>query len=161
MVGLPGRRAKPAVERAVFLAVIQGAKLRVRYWSVHSGTAKWRWLAPHAFGHDGYRWHVRAWCFENADFRDFVLGRMEKVDWPEPAEGNLPEDTRWLTWETLTLTPHRALSPNQRRALEMDYQMRQGKLTLKVREAMADYLRAHLRLPVAGQGSAPFFEVAE
>jgi hypothetical protein len=178
VVALPERRAKPEVERAVCLAVMHGlergtpaeasatgAKLRVRYWSVHSGTAKWRWIAPHAFGHDGYRWHVRAWCFENADYRDFVLGRMEKVGWPEPLsdeDGAMPKDAAWERWVTLIVRPNRSLSEIQQKAVAMDFQMRGGKLKLRVREAMADYVRTHLRVPLS-DGAEPggLFEVAK
>ena len=133
----------------------------MHYWSVNSGTAKWRWLAPHAFGHDGYRWHVRAWCFENEDYRDFVLGRMEKVDWPKALEETLPRDAAWHTWEQIIVRPHRSLNANQQRAVALDYRMRQGKLKLRVRRAMADYLRAHLRLPIDGEALNSHFEIVE
>ena len=76
------READAEVQRRVFLAINQGRMLRVKYWSVHSARGAQREIAPHALGHDGYRWHVRAWCCENGDFRDFVLSRIEAAEWP-------------------------------------------------------------------------------
>jgi len=58
------------------------------------------WLRPHALGHNGARWHVRAWCEKNGDFRDFTLSRIAEVEWSrESAE--LPEpDKDWEQWVT-------------------------------------------------------------
>ena len=35
----------------------------------------WRWITPHAFGNDGLRWHVRAYCHIDKKFKDFLLSR--------------------------------------------------------------------------------------
>ncbi|MBK1830614.1 WYL domain-containing protein [Verrucomicrobiaceae bacterium R5-34] len=146
-VDLPQRKGKDLVERALLMAVAEGLKLRVRYWSVNSGKASWRYLAPHAFGHDGYRWHVRAWCYEREAYLDFVLGRMEKTDWPEPHDSVLPEDQGWQETVTVKLKPNSALNDPAKRAIEMDYGIRKnGQLTIKVRQAMERYLLEHLRI---------------
>jgi predicted DNA-binding transcriptional regulator YafY len=39
----------------------------------------WRRITPHAFGHDGLRWHVRAYCHIDSKFKDFILSRTFKV----------------------------------------------------------------------------------
>ena len=147
-VVLPRRAAPAAVVRAVFLAVLHGLRLRVRYQSLSGKAITWRWLRPHAFGHDGYRWHVRAWSEESELFLDFVLGRIVEVEWPEQAV-DLPEpDADWDTWEELVLQPCTGLSPEQRAAVLSDYAMSDGRLVLRVRRAMVDYTLAHLRLPL-------------
>ena len=149
-VVLPVRNAAEGVQRAVFLAVLHGLRLEIQYASVSSGTDGKRSILPHAFGHDGYRWHVRAWCEKNGEFRDFVLSRMKsaKVDFkadPVP----LPEvDVEWETWETLTLVPGDELTEEQQAAVDRDFGMRGGKLSIKVRRAMRDYTLDHLRLPL-------------
>ncbi|MGK4383375.1 hypothetical protein [Citrobacter youngae] len=38
-----------------------------------------RMLYPTAFAHDGHRWHIRAYCFKSAMFKDFVLGRFFNI----------------------------------------------------------------------------------
>lgn len=151
----PARRASEPVERRVFLSVVGGRRLGIRYWSVSSGRATQREIAPHALGHDGYRWHVRAWCFENGGYRDFVLSRIERAEWPGEVFTPVAKDEDWERNETVVLRPHSDLDETQRKAIERDYEMRGGKLTLTVRAAMKGYLLAHLRVAVTGPGETP------
>ncbi len=149
------RRASPEVERRVFLAMEQGRRLKVRYASLNSSRAEWREIAPHALGHDGYRWHVRAWCFRNGDFRDFAPSRMEAAEWPgEEFEPPIADDA-WERIETLILVPHEGLTGEQRRAIELDYGMKKGRLVVKVRAAMREYFLAHCRIPVVDEEGRP------
>jgi hypothetical protein len=154
---LPRRRADTSVERLLFLAIYQGLSIRGRYLSVGSGRARWRLLAPHAVAHDGWRWHVRAWCFEREDYRDFVIGRFESVAWPvrlqEHTQIELPADSDWETFVTVKVKPNEALEPSARRALRMDYGL-EGKqvLEMRTRKAMLRYLLEALRLPMPGAG---------
>jgi hypothetical protein len=142
------RQASANVERRLFLALDQRRRFKVKYWSVSRGTARKREIAPHALGHDGYRWHARAWCFENQDYRDFVLSRMETADWPG-AEFVPPEpDQAWDTIERIVLRPHASLNKTQKKAIEYDYGMTRSRLEVPVRGAMKEYLLAHLRIPV-------------
>ena len=142
----PVRRAAAEVERRIFLAMDQGKRLRVNYWSVSSGGGNWRELAPRGLGHDGYRWHVRAWCFKNGGFRDFVLSRIEEADWP--AEDFTPPevDGDWESVETIVLRANHHLDEAQRLTIERDYGMVEGKLEIRVRRAMREYVLAHLRV---------------
>ena len=39
----------------------------------------WRRITPHAFGYDGFRWHVRAYCHLDNKFKDFLLPRILEV----------------------------------------------------------------------------------
>lgn len=143
----PTRRAGEAVERRVFLAVDGGLRLRVKYWSVRGSSGAWREIGPRALGHDGYRWHVRAWCFGNGDFRDFVLSRIEEADWPGAAfTPPLPDDA-WERFAVLRLRANRELDEDGRKAIERDYGMVDGKLEIRVRVAMREYFLAHLRVP--------------
>ncbi len=151
-VGLPDRKASPEIARGLSIAALANHEVEVDYLSVTSGKAGWRVIAPHAFGHDGYRWHARAWCAENGDYRDFVISRMKRIKWPRPLSvGDLPPDEDWGTMETIRLKPHRKLSAQARRAIELDYGIpNDGELTLQVRRAMKNYLLAHLRVDQAG-----------
>ena len=160
VVAMPVREPKPVVARRVFLAVKRGQRMRVRYWSVNSGTSKWRWIVPHALAHDGYRWHTRAWCEEREGFRDFVLARMERADWPVFNDDGSPvttplKDAEWEEWVTLVLRPSSALEETKRKAIELDYGMAGGKLRYRVRRAMLRYAADHLRLTLPGMGALP------
>lgn len=144
---VPRRVVKGEVERAVFLAVSGMLKLEVRYFSVNSGTARWREIAPRAFGHDGLRWHARAWDFENERWQDFVLGRMAGVKWPMQCDADLPMDEAWETETTLTLKINPKLDEMQRAGYAMDYGVgRNGVLKVRCREAMRQYVEALLRV---------------
>jgi len=146
---MPVREASAVVERRVFLAVLNGLRARVRYASINSGREEWRWLRPHALGHNGARWHVRAWCETNQDFRDFTLSRIGEVDWSREGAELPHEDRDWEQWVTLRVSPHKGLNAEQRKAVERDYAMRNGTLKLKVRKAMEGYLRDRLGLVMA------------
>lgn len=152
LVELPSRLASARAERLTFLAVLHGLRLKVRYLSRSSpgdGTGEERWVRPHAFGHNGYRWHVRAWCEKRSGFRDFVLSRIVDGEWPmEP--GPLPvEDADWNTWVTLKLKPNGNLSDEQQAVVALDYNMTGGTTEVLVRKAMEVYTRDHLLLPQA------------
>lgn len=143
---LPLRTASDRVARHLFLAIVAGRRLGARYWSVKREKASQRHLRPHAFGHDGYRWHVRAWCEEREDFRDFVMSRFERVDWPGEQVELPRRDVDWETLDEVVVRANRELAPSQRKAIERDYGMQKGKLRMVVRRAMKSYLLAHLRL---------------
>lgn len=154
-VELPPRDASDGTHRAVFYATLHKLRVRIHYLSLSGKKNGWRWIAPHAFGHDGYRWHVRAWCEENKDYRDFVLSRIKSADWPTESASPESKDKDWNTWLRLVLVPNKNLSADQQQALSTDYGMRGGKLILPVRKAMLDYTLAHLRLPASNGRNVP------
>lgn len=84
-----------------------------------------RVIQPHTVVHTGYRWHVRAWCEKNGDFRDFVLSRIS--DTPElvlPAEHGVQDDVAWQTLVTIRLKPDPRLNKAQQALIARDYGMR-------------------------------------
>lgn len=155
----PRRWVLPEVERRVFLAVVQGKQLRVRYHSVKSGRDDWRWIAPCAFGNDGLRWHVRAWYQEGGNHRDFVLGRMSDAGWPEEmdAKEKPPRDEEWEVMEERCYRISDSLSEERQAALRLDYGTGpDGILKITCRRAMAQYMEAMLKVPAKGELPAHF-----
>ncbi len=55
-------------------------------------------------------------------------------------------DRLWNAVVTLRIGPHPALTPAQRRAVELDYGMKKGSLELRVRAALTYYARKRLGL---------------
>lgn len=143
---LPRREADPAVARRMVLAAIEGRTVKVNYHSVASSTARKRSLVPRGFGWDGHRWHTRAWCCENEGWRDFVLGRIEKADWPGEVIVELPEDEEWTRFEVMQLRINPKLKAAAREALRLDYGLAGDLLEIRVRAAMKPYLLAGLFL---------------
>lgn len=150
-VTLPARHVAAGVAQAVVRAILSGKALRIRYASIHSNTFRWRWITPHALGHDGHRWHVRAYCADEGGFRDFVLGRIAETAETGPAAAKIEEDSAWSTEKTLHLKPHPTLGDAQRRALELDFTMKAGRLKITAPPALLLYALAALGLSEDGR----------
>ncbi|MBA4136167.1 MAG: hypothetical protein C0518_02485 [Opitutus sp.] len=152
-ISLPERTADARVTRNLVRATFERDALEIYYFSIHSGTEKWRVIRPHAFAHDGYRWHVRAWCEEDEAYKDFVLGRIAKTR-PGVATKTPPPDEEWTSFVTLRFRAHPNLSPIQREALARDFGMKGGIGKLKVRKALLFYTQVYLGLGDVAQTSA-------
>lgn len=110
------------------------------YVSLSSGVTK-RQLVPHSLANDGRRWHVRAYERDKKHFRDFSCSRFENItliDESPREQESRDADHQWNRWVELELIPHPSLSFP--RAIELDYGMQNGLLTIKVRAALAGYL---------------------
>jgi hypothetical protein len=122
-------------------AILSNKAVSVIYTSLSSGSAS-RELVPHAIVDNGLRWHVRSFDRKSQSFRDFVLTRVSKVTIKEEAIEEFErhiEDHQWTRVMPLDLVPH----PNNVKyptAIELDYGMEKGLITLNVRAAMAGYL---------------------
>ncbi|MBJ7263085.1 MAG: WYL domain-containing protein [Burkholderiaceae bacterium] len=56
-------------------------------------------MEPHSLVQAGRRWHMRGYCLETGDFRDFVLGRIAKLNMlDQAAESTLAEDLSGIPW---------------------------------------------------------------
>jgi len=149
----PRRTGNLAVHRRLSLAACRGESVEVTYWSVLSGSGEKRWISPRGFGFDGLRWHTRAFCHKDERFKDFVVGRMQGLGEAKTCPFAKQVDTDWLETEILRFRPHPDLSESQKTALEMDYGMENGAMSLPVRRAMKIY--ALRRLGFVGEPLEP------
>jgi hypothetical protein len=146
---VPERRIDAFVLRAVVRAMREDAALDVLYQSMSRPQPARRIIEPHALAHDGFRWHARAFDRESGAFRDFVLGRLSK---PKPAgpAGSAPAgDADWQSFVNLVIAPHPGLTAAQARAIAIDYGIRGGSISLRVRRALLFYALRRLGLDVA------------
>ena len=128
---------------AIMRAIKAGKAIKCHYYSISSGKSQ-RELVPHALVNNGQRWHVRAFDRKSKSFRDFVCTRFEKITAIESdvlAGEKRDADKAWNKLVTLVLAAHPKLA--NKTAIEMDYGMQKGRLTLEVREAQAAYLLRH------------------
>lgn len=144
-----------AVPAGVLVCVVQAiqaeASLEVLYQSMSRPEPAWRRISPHGLGHDGSRWHLRAFCHTNKAFRDFVFARVLKV---KPSDCDAPpakEDHAWSSTVRLVLAPNSKLSPSKRRVVELDYAMTNGEAVLETRQAMLYYVLQRLGLSRDGE----------
>jgi hypothetical protein len=145
-VDLPERCIAETIKQPLVRAVLENKPISIYYFSVHSGTEAWRVVQPHAFAHDGYRWHVRAWCVEDRAYKDFVLGRIAKVRSVDAHGPIPPADHDWNTRVVIRFQAHPSLTQVQRVALERDFGMERGVGTLRVRKALLFYTLVYLGL---------------
>jgi hypothetical protein len=134
------KRPMPAPLLALVLSAIRKQRsLRIRYQSMSREEPSVRDISPHALGHDGFRWHVRAYCHKRKDFADFVFGRLLETQQSAAAWVDGALDTQWHTTVWLDLIPHPALSPAQRAAIALDYGMLNGHTRVNTRQALLFY----------------------
>lgn len=139
-VQLPDRAVRPEVVREVIKACRAQKSLRILYASMSNPALHERIISPHTLIYTGFRWHVRAFCHERREFRDFLLSRIDR----EPKVANEPSpdpsrDKQWGEHISLTLVPNILLSEQQKSLVERDYAMPDGRIELRVRSALAHY----------------------
>ena len=130
--------------KAVFKAIRSHQAIRVRYQSLTN--SRWRTIAPHALAFDGFRWHVRAWACDHEDFRDFVLSRIDEVGELSSVHYHSEDDLEWHSHVVLRLCAHPGLDEDQRRAIERDYNMVDGRRDIEARLSMAYYYIRRMNL---------------
>lgn len=145
-VPMPARRLNGDVLAALLRAMRNAHALDVVYQSIGRSAPTTRTLTPLAIAHDGFRWHVRAFCHSHKDFRDFVIARILKVAGVAPAGAKAEEDLEWRNMLKLVLAAHPDLSAAARRAIEFDYGMTKGRVVFECRQALLFYVLRHLKL---------------
>lgn len=148
---VPHRRVDTAVLRAVVGAVRNQASIDVLYQSMNEKRPDpiWRRITPHAFGSDGFRWHVRAYCHLDDRFKDFLLSRCLDTRLTQPSDVPASTDTCWSDFFNVVLSPNPKLGANQRKVIARDYEMEDDRIEIPVRKALLYYFQKRLRLDVA------------
>lgn len=146
IVAVPQRSVPTATMRWILEAIRTGSAIEIDYQSMKKPEAIRRIIAPHALAHNGVRWHARAWCPKNREFRDFVLSRISGTGAQQPCEVSPSADREWFDEIEMIITPNPALSEGARRSLIKEYGMTRGQLRLPTRIALAFYLIQHLNL---------------
>lgn len=142
----PARGVNPVTLRSVVEAIRRSEAIEVKYQSLSRPEPSWRWIAPHAIGFDGFRWHTRAFCLTDETFKDFLLSRMIEIRGSRKNEISDEDDRDWNTEVKLEIGPHPALSETQAKVIALDYGMRGGKAEIKVRRALLYYALRRLGL---------------
>ncbi len=74
----PRREVGAGVLKSVLQTLRENRSVEVYYQSMGSRRTDpiWRRMTPHAFGYDGFRWHVRGYCHIDEKYKDFLLPRI-------------------------------------------------------------------------------------
>jgi predicted DNA-binding transcriptional regulator YafY len=142
----PVRGVAAKTLRTVVAAIRRSEAIEVKYQSLSRPEPRWRWIAPHAIGFDGFRWHTRAYCLTDQSFKDFLLSRIIETRGTKPSEVGPGADADWNEQVTLEIGPHPELSDTQQKVIALDYGMRSGRANIPVRKALLYYALKRLGL---------------
>ena len=156
VIAAPLREVPASLLRPIIRAMAESRRIDVDYVSLNNPDREGRIIVPHTLVWTGYRWHVRAWCEKNLDFRDFVLSRFRgDADLMDKSDHCEADDQAWHTRITLEITPDGRLTPDQQEVIAHDYGMINGQLNLTIRAKLAPYLLQLLNLHVGKQLEDP------
>jgi hypothetical protein len=147
---IPNRRVEPQTLKTLLRAIRGQRSIEIHYQSMNPRRPEpiWRRITPHAFGHDGLRWHVRAFCHMEDKFKDFIISRCRDLRGEGEPGADAAEDTQWRTFINVVLEPNPALTESQRHTIALDYDMPEGRAIVAVRYALLYYFNKRLRLDV-------------
>lgn len=149
--------------RAAVAATRQGRVLKAEYASLSPARVLHQTLEPHSIVCVGQSWHLRAWCDNNREFRDFALSRFRGT--PEvlrqKSRNTVQQDEDWNRRITMVLTPDRRLNADQQDIVATDYGMQDHRLELSTRVALAPYLLSRMGLGLDHQHPDPMTQQLE
>lgn len=138
---VPDRSVRPEVLHPLLKACRERLRLECEYVSLANPVAETRLIAPHTRVYTGMRWHVRAYCEKNRDYRDFMLSRFRgEPDLLGPSQDPRDKDAAWLTEVPIVIEPDPRLKPDQKAIIEQDYGMHDGQLEIPSRGALVQYV---------------------
>ncbi|CAI8987115.1 MULTISPECIES: helix-turn-helix transcriptional regulator [Pseudomonas] len=139
---VPDRSIKAEILRPLLKACREHLRLDIDYVSLNSPEPEGRTIAPHTLVYTGMRWHVRAYCEKNREYRDFVLSRLRGVpDMREDeTENGIDGDEVWNTEVAVIIKPDGRLNKAQQAIIEVDFGMTDGQLVVPSRRALVMYV---------------------
>lgn len=147
-VSLLRKRTDARILLHILDAIKKRGQLEIEYASITGSSERGRVIAPHALFHAAGRWYVRAWSAEHRDFRDYNLFRIARAGNIVAAEIDRALDFEWMHQIDVVLVPNPELAPNQRAAIEAEYEMKDGILTVTQRLSLTFYLMTEHNLDV-------------
>lgn len=140
VLNVPERVVAPKIVRGLIAAARANLRVDIDYVSLSTPEIRGRIISPHSLIYDGIRWHVRAYCEEKSEFRDFVLSRFRnEPDLMDKSPKTREHDDDWNHQVKVTITPNPHLSEKQQCVVAEDYAMENHKLTIITRKALVHY----------------------
>lgn len=109
-----------------------------------------RVLVPSAIVYVENRLHLRAWCNQRLEYRDFVLSRILTVPKLLQQKPELPMDSNWETWLDLEIIPNPNLSSDGKQLISKEYELSEFGL-IRVRAALVHYFLQSNFLPSSAE----------
>lgn len=149
---VPTRRVDPAILKQLISTIRAERSIEIYFQSMNPKRpeAIWRRITPHAFAHDGLRWHVRAFCHMESKFKDFIISRCRDLRGEAAPGAKASDDRTWHSFFDVILKPNPDLTAKQRETIALDYEMAEGFARTTVRCALLYYFEKRLRLDIEG-----------
>ena len=140
-------KVNPNTFSRIRLAVEQSTRLKLEYRSMRTPEPHHRTVEPHSLVQAGRRWHMRGYCLDTGDFRDFVLGRIAKLTMlDQKSETTVADDTKWTSIVKVRIQAHPKLTPGQQGLVRSEYFDGAIARVHSCRGALLPYLVQELRL---------------
>jgi predicted DNA-binding transcriptional regulator YafY len=147
MLQVPSRPVDPVILRALVNAAREQRRVDIGYLSLNNPETDGRIIVPHTLVCTPMRWHVRAYCEKNGDYRDFVLSRFRgEPDLLDRSEHGVSNDQAWNTDIELVITPDPRLSALQQKVICHDYGMFKKRLEVPCKAALLQYVLQAFKL---------------
>ncbi|AXQ49691.1 MULTISPECIES: WYL domain-containing protein [unclassified Pseudomonas] len=138
---VPDRPIRPEVLRPLLKACREGLRLETEYVSLNTPNVEIRLIAPHTLVYTGMRWHVRAYCEKNRQYRDFVLSRLRgQPGLLDESPNPRAQDEDWNAEIAVIFKPDERLNEAQKAIIEADFGMIDGRLVVPSRRALVKYV---------------------
>ncbi len=149
----------PKTVVALRRAISTGSPVSIIYASMTRPEGVLRTIFPRAVVQAGRRWHVRAWCYERREYRDFVLGRIRKIGAAEVVERPTSRDAAWETLVNVRLVPHRLLSDAQAKVVRDELFDGTTARCIRVRGCLVPYVVQDMRASVSPEQRPPDYQI--
>jgi predicted DNA-binding transcriptional regulator YafY len=137
----------PGIFAAIVQAMRSGVGVQIAYRSMSQPGGSERLVFPHALVRAPRRWHMRAWCSQRKEFRDFNLGRVSDVESTDILSVHGREkDKDWNETVSFQILAHPSLTPQQQLMIADEYFPGSSARQLKVRKCLLGYIIHDLRL---------------
>jgi len=147
---------RPHVFSVLHEAIRTQRAVKVTYRSMREPAPHQRKISPHSLVRVGRRWHVRAFCETNEDFRDYALGRIASVEFlNEPPRRGEQDDAAWQAQVPVRLVAHPDLTPEQEDLIRFEYFHNTSARVETCRGALVGYFIQDMRAALNPKNQRP------
>jgi len=147
IIQAPIRNIEPEILRALIQAARGQRRVDIGYISLNTSEEEERIIVPHTLVCTHMRWHMRAYCEKNGEYRDFVLSRFRGTpDIGGISKQTVDKDEVWNTKAKVIIEPDTRLNDSQKAIIASDYGMKDGQLCIETRAALVSYVLQSLNI---------------
>jgi len=141
------RHIFPGVVSAILNAIQEGNAVEIKYCSASFPKGRTRIIHPHRIISASGRYHVRAYCEERKNYRDFNLSRiLENVCYVKKSIRNESDDAQWNKAITLILGINNRLPVEAGNLIANEFMIK-SELKIETNAALINYLLIDNNIP--------------